>query len=411
MNDNKKHLEFLTEQLIKAKQGDEQAIKHIIVHFKSFCEAAAAKYLKNIEYHDYDDLVQEGLIEVTKTINDFNFEEYDFNNSYFKIRISRRIRRYYYKNFDRKFDGIDTLSDDLTEDKLVENILEKAMGPLLSKDERYVFINSNRGLGKSYMSQNELAADLNVSQPTISRISRKALDKILISLHMQRDKTRIRQIINKDIIKLSFDEKVKYLEDVFQLLNDMLPVHMPMLKIEKKINDNEYRGQVIQGIPVTVNHQRNTVTVDTDTPQRELNALVQFLLRFIDPNKSFNETFIINKIPARNILIDFVRLYAPYTTKGKMNKFLKKINVAPGTRRGYLSDNPNIRFNRKKTELYLTIFDNYIERTGTPYISFNYINNALRIITLEELITLDNKGLIKPPYYLDKKKEIFYRKW
>lgn len=321
MNDNKKQIWHLEEPFIKAQQGDKHAIDYIIKYFTTFCEQIALTYSKNIYPDDVEDLVQEGRLEVDEVIRVFNYKKHSLNDSYFYVRISRRINWYYKKHFARKFETLDKQSGDAADDKLLKEIIEKAQGPIFTKEERYVFMNSNKVLGARNLLQKEIAAELNVSQPTVSRINSKALEKILIALGKQVDKTRIRQILNKKPIELSTEGQLKYLEETFQLLHDMLPFHMPLLKIGKKLSDGSYNATVWQGIPTDILSSKRTAIVDTLTPDRELDALIQYIFKFQDPNQNFNDTIIINKIPARNMLKDFIRVYAPYTTKKKMDEF------------------------------------------------------------------------------------------
>lgn len=252
----------------------------------------------------------------------------------------------------------------------------------------------------------------------VSRLYNSAKDKLSTKHRINSDSLstkRIRKYWKKDKLqysKLSNDDMIKYMEKTFSLLNTMFPFHMPNLKIENKISDGKYIATVHLRIPFEQVHEKDgsiSYIDDYDTPHRELNALTRFIMTFITPNVEHDESTIIDKIPSRTILKEFVRLYAPYTTKDKMVNLLKKLRVNETTIRVYVNSDSTINFNRDETELFLTIFDNYIMRNGINKIKFKDIEKHIRVISVEDLFKMDDQGRIKLPYKVDRERKLFCR--
>ena len=424
MNDVNKHIKITKDLLIKAKAGDQQAATQIIDILKPFIQSEVERFYKNPDDDNYKELYQVGQVEAFKTIGRFNIDEHEPNKEYFKKWISGAIKRHHKKYLSKKSSHGQELpqkqyTEDVSINKLYENEIEIILqGSLLKKDEKYVYINYTGFNDTPVKSQKEIASDLGLHYVKISRLYTSAISKISTKLGISVNlfsKERRRSIWKKQKIGYSpqsIDDKLKLIEEISIMLNDMFPFHMAMIKIEKKLSDGSFRINVYQGWPVDMIKEKDNsykAIIDTVTPLNELNAMVQFLENFINPNAEHDESIIIDKIPSRTILKEFVRLYAPHTTKEKMVNLLKKLRVKSKTIRGYVNSDPTVSFNRDKTELFLTIFDNYLMRNRRNNIKFKDIEKNIRVISVEDLLKMDDQGKIKLPYMVDKKRKLFCR--
>lgn len=394
--------------ILLAKSEDEQAKIQILNWLKSTIESEVVKYCSNPDYDIYSDLIQEGVKQVLNAIQHFNTNENEVTKKYFYIWIKGGILRHYEKYFNDTYE-IDEIEGGIEDGTLRNEISDLANRNLLTPQEIEVFKNYRGSLLKGTKLQKELAEEMQLHQTKISRLYNSALEKIINELGWpanQFTKKKINNISTQFGKQYTSEEKLKKVVDIFKHLNDMLPSHMPYFKIEKNLKDGSYRASVWQGIPVTINKSKNSGTVDTETPQRELEALMNFVQSFMDSNQKYNESTIMYRVPKKSEIIDFIRFYAPYTTRNKMKILLEKLDINPSTIRVYLNEDPTVRFNRKKSELFLTIFDNYIMRSNKRYIEFKDIEKILRVITVNRLLELDSNGLIKPPYKVDKKRKI-----
>lgn len=397
--------------IVRAQNGDIQAQDKIIHSCNSVIEYEVKKYVKDPNNIDlYSELYQIGRYAVIKAIKKFDVNKHDANIKYFKSWIYGDIKRGYdqYNNVEIVRDIDIKATDDL---KIEINEIRELLGSdLLTETENTVYINYT-GFNHNVMkTQKEIALELGISQLKVHRLYKNAYEKILLRLELPIDKyiqQRVRRKIKNISKRYSSEEKLAKLEDIFLHLNEMLPSHMPYFKIVKKIDDGSYRINVWQGIPVEMDKKKNIAHVDTETPFREFSVLTNFIQSFMDPHQKYSEPVFAFKVPSRTVLIDFIRFYAPYTTRDKMKVLLEMLNINPSTIRVYLDEEHLVRFGRKKSDLFLTIFDSYIERSGKNYIEFKNIDNILRVISLDELLQMNSKGLIKPPYKVDGEKNIF----
>ncbi|WMJ79561.1 sigma-70 family RNA polymerase sigma factor [Clostridium sp. MB40-C1] len=178
---------------IKLKnQIKNMTIEEVYKQFEKFiykvCQTWRRKY-------EIDDLVQVAFLGLNKAYENYDIEKNVLFLTYASMLINNELRLYHRKNkkhennismsttFQLKDNNLeleDTLQDDINyEDVAITNIeygrLKLAMKKLTQNEQRII-----EALHFQYRSQKEIANELNLTQPYVSRVYRKVLQKLKI---------------------------------------------------------------------------------------------------------------------------------------------------------------------------------------------------------------------------------------
>ena len=187
------------ECLSKLKAGDEQAKEKLILHNMRLVAHVAKKYQN--EEEELEDLISIGTIGLLKAVSTF---DYNYGNRFatYAIRcIENELLMYFRKNKKRKMEvslyepiGTDKegkqihlmevmLVDEIDVAKQMEvrrdiEMIQKNLNKVLSEREALI-IKKRYGLcGEREMTQREIARQMNISRSYVSRIEKKALEKL-----------------------------------------------------------------------------------------------------------------------------------------------------------------------------------------------------------------------------------------
>ena len=187
------------ECLTKLKQGDVQAKEELILHNMRLVAHVAKKYQN--EEEDLEDLISIGTIGLLKAVSTFN---YNYGNRFatYAIRcIENELLMHFRKSKKRKmevslFEPIGTdkegkqihlmevlLVDEIDVAKQMEmqrdiDLIKKNLEEVLS-DREAIIIKKRYGLcGEKEMTQREIANEMEISRSYVSRIEKKALEKL-----------------------------------------------------------------------------------------------------------------------------------------------------------------------------------------------------------------------------------------
>lgn len=186
------------EYLVAAKNGDENAKELLISHNLRLVAHIAKKYSN---YNDTDELISVGSIGLIKAINSYQIDKGTGLATYASRCIENEILMTFRSGKKHKCNvslyepvGVDRDGNELTLIDLLSteadtvindvesNILMERLKALTKKalDKReYEIINLRYGLeGGAALTQREVAAKQNISRSYVSRIEKKALDKI-----------------------------------------------------------------------------------------------------------------------------------------------------------------------------------------------------------------------------------------
>ena len=187
------------ECLTKLKQGDVQAKEELILHNMRLVAHVAKKYQN--EEDELEDLISIGTIGLLKAVSTF---DYNFGNRFatYAIRcIENELLMYFRKSKKRKmevslFEPIGTdkegkqihlmevlLVDEVDVAKQMEmrrdiDLIKKNLEAILSQREALI-IKKRYGLcGEKELTQREIAKEMKISRSYVSRIEKKALEKL-----------------------------------------------------------------------------------------------------------------------------------------------------------------------------------------------------------------------------------------
>ena len=187
------------ECLSKLKTGDVQAKEELILHNMRLVAHVAKKYQN--EEDEIEDLISIGTIGLLKAVSTF---DYNYGNRFatYAIRcIENELLMYFRKNKKRKtevslYEPIGTdkegkqihlmevmLVDEIDVAKQMEvrrdiEMIQKNLNKVLSEREALI-IKKRYGLcGEREMTQREIARQMNISRSYVSRIEKKALEKL-----------------------------------------------------------------------------------------------------------------------------------------------------------------------------------------------------------------------------------------
>ena len=187
------------ECLEKLKSGDIQAKERLILHNMRLVAHVAKKYQNDED--ELEDLISIGTIGLLKAVSTF---DYNFGNRFatYAIRcIENELLMYFRKNKKRKMEvslyepiGTDKegkqihlmevmLVDEIDVAKQMEvrrdiEMIQKNLNKVLSEREALI-IKKRYGLcGEREMTQREIARQMNISRSYVSRIEKKALEKL-----------------------------------------------------------------------------------------------------------------------------------------------------------------------------------------------------------------------------------------
>ncbi len=187
------------ECLTKLKQGDVQAKEELILHNMRLVAHVAKKYQN--EEDELEDLISIGTIGLLKAVSTF---DYNFGNRFatYAIRcIENELLMYFRKSKKRKmevslFEPIGTdkegkqihlmevlLVDEVDVAKQMEmrrdiDLIKKNLEAILSPREALI-IKKRYGLcGEKELTQREIAKEMKISRSYVSRIEKKALEKL-----------------------------------------------------------------------------------------------------------------------------------------------------------------------------------------------------------------------------------------
>lgn len=187
------------ECLRKLKQGDQKAKEELILHNMRLVAHVAKKYQN--EEDELEDLISIGTIGLLKAVSTF---DYNYGNRFatYAIRcIENELLMHFRKNKRIRmevslFEPIGTdkegkqihlmevlLVDEIDVSKQMEinrdiELLKKHMEKILNTRETYI-INKRYGLnGEHEMTQREIAQQMGISRSYVSRIEKKALEKL-----------------------------------------------------------------------------------------------------------------------------------------------------------------------------------------------------------------------------------------
>ena len=185
--------------LEKLKQGDIQAKDELILHNMRLVAHVAKKYQN--EEDELEDLISIGTIGLIKAVSTF---DYNYGNRFatYAIRcIENEMLMYFRKSKKRKLEvslyepiGTDKegkqihlmevlLVDEVDVTKQMEmnrdiDLIKKYLDDILNSREA-IIIKKRYGLyGEREMTQREIAKEMNISRSYVSRIEKKALEKL-----------------------------------------------------------------------------------------------------------------------------------------------------------------------------------------------------------------------------------------
>lgn len=185
--------------LNKMKNGDEDAKKELILRNMRLVAHVAKKYQNSEE--DMDDLISIGTIGLIKAISTYK-EDYGSRLATYaarcidnellmhfraKKKTSREVSLYEPIGTDKEGNQINLLDiveseepdvvEELEKERQMKKMLE-ILPDVLSERERFI-ISERYGLyGKKAMTQREIATSLNISRSYVSRIEKRALEKL-----------------------------------------------------------------------------------------------------------------------------------------------------------------------------------------------------------------------------------------
>lgn len=185
--------------LEKYKNGDEDAKNKLIEHNLRLVAHIAKKY--SSVFKDCDDAISIGTIGLIKGITSYNFEKSTKLSTYISRCIENEIlmsvRQSKKTQNEISIDepiGTDsegnniTFNDILSDDddeildtvnmKMVKGALGKLLDKVLDKRERQIIVMRYGLSGKGEYTQHEIAKMLNISRSYVSRIEKRALEKL-----------------------------------------------------------------------------------------------------------------------------------------------------------------------------------------------------------------------------------------
>lgn len=188
-----------TQLLEKYKNGDEEAKNKLIEHNLRLVAHIAKKY--SSVFKDCDDAISIGTIGLIKGITSYNFEKSTKLSTYISRCIENEIlmsvRQSKKTQNEISIDepiGTDsegnniTFNDILSDDgdeildtvnmKMVKGALGKLLDKVLDKRERQIIVMRYGLSGKGEYTQHEIAKILGISRSYVSRIEKRALEKL-----------------------------------------------------------------------------------------------------------------------------------------------------------------------------------------------------------------------------------------
>ncbi len=190
--------------LIKAKEGDEEAKNILIEHNLRLVVFLAKKFESKV--YDIEDLVSIGSIGLIKGINTYKIDKNIRLATYASRCISNEILMFLRKNKKRRADlsldealnydaegnelhledilGTDvSLVPDEYQKKLDREVLSKEIEDLKDRDKEIMILRYGLNNTKEY-TQKEVAKMLGISQSYISRIEKKVIKKLKITMNI-----------------------------------------------------------------------------------------------------------------------------------------------------------------------------------------------------------------------------------
>jgi len=176
----------MKELVLKARQGDDEAINKIVEGFKEKVKSIARGYF--LIGGDLDDLVQEGMIGLFKAINSFDETKSNDFNAFALMCVNRQIINCIKKyntdknkmlNYTISLDDVDerdlcTISpESIAIDKESNLMLRHLIDEHLSKMERQVVLAFFEGY-----SYGEIALQLNVTTKSVDNALQRARQKL-----------------------------------------------------------------------------------------------------------------------------------------------------------------------------------------------------------------------------------------
>lgn len=183
----------------KAANGDQKARDKLIVHNLRLVAFMVRKNFS--DYKEQDDLISIGIIGLIKAVETFNYEKGTQFSTYASKCIDNQIRMHFRKNknsikdiyiydsIDSDKDGnpitfVDIISDPSSmTDEVDLNInmekLYKYVDECLEEREKTILSHRYGLYGIKSLPQREVAEKLNISRSYVSRIEKKALEKLL----------------------------------------------------------------------------------------------------------------------------------------------------------------------------------------------------------------------------------------
>ena len=180
------------------KKGDIEARNILVEHNLRLVAHIIKKYYRN--YSGQDDLVSIGTIGLIKAVNTFDSEKSIKLSSYASRCIENEILMHFRNNrkssqdislndtIDTDKDGnpltlMDIMASDMdvardVDTKLRLDVLGEYIDTELTSREREIIIHRYGMYGKKILTQRELAEKLDISRSYISRIEKKALEKL-----------------------------------------------------------------------------------------------------------------------------------------------------------------------------------------------------------------------------------------
>lgn len=177
--------------IVSAQKGDENAVDKIVKNFKTKVKAIARGYF--LIGGDLDDLVQEGMIGLSKAIKSFDKSKSDDFNAFALMCVNREIINCIKKNNSDKnktlnytvsLDGIaenafkTTSPESIVLDREENDFLLKAIDEQLSEFERTAVLAYIKGF-----SYGEIALQNNVDAKAVDNALQRARTKLAKFLH------------------------------------------------------------------------------------------------------------------------------------------------------------------------------------------------------------------------------------
>ena len=185
--------------LNRLKNGDRMAKEELILHNMRLVAHVAKKYVNSEE--DTEDLISIGTIGLLKAVNSFK-HDYGSRFATYAIRCIDNEMLMYFRSR-KKVRGEVSLFEPIGVDKegnqiqlvdvleyhdvnVVENVQKKEqldkisrnIGQILSERERYIICKRYGLFGTKECTQREISTELGISRSYVSRIEKKALDKL-----------------------------------------------------------------------------------------------------------------------------------------------------------------------------------------------------------------------------------------